>query len=555
MAYAIQNGNFGSASTWDTGIVPTGSENAYANGFTIQVSGTVNCNSVRNDASNYYLVNTAIPLMTSNTTPSGNVIVSGQGIGAEGWKAFDRSNSTMWQCNTVNIGWLGYIFPTGKIIKRYSIFTAGSGVHPRTWTFEGSNDGSSWTVLDTQTLVTLSNVTFYTYPITNTTSYTYYRINITATANPGANPALAEFEMTESTSDVIGKVVGGTFNLLNGTNLTCTASTGVIVGSTTAPITFALPFGSSATVNATIPSVTTVVNYAAVLLNGLGTLNFNGDISCGPTSTTNMRVINITAAGTLNYNGVCTNGGNTISQCNSIFSSAAATINIITTGFSGGNTLTQANSSVFMNNGGTLFITSSGNISNGTSPAVTIIGGVSLTIVGSVVGGSIEAIRNTTTAVASTTIIGSVTAGNAANAIVALAAVRVVGPLVNTNQYMAVYAPKMLIDSTTSWQFQQLSGPDITLYAPGANVGNPATSDVRFGVSYGLGSFTGTLRVPSPSNVLQGNLTDATTGTYLPSSPADFVSELNTSTASVAVRLQNCSTVSTTGDQIASYGV
>lgn len=555
MAFAITGGTFNTPSIWDTGVVPTGSENAYANGFTIQVSGTVNCNSVRNDASDYYLVNTAIPLMTSNTTPSGNVIVSGQGVGAEGWRAFDRSNSTFWQCNTVNIGWLGYIFPTGKTIKRYSIFTtSGSGVHPRTWTFEGSNDGSSWTVLDTQTLVTLSNATFYTYPITNTTSYTYYRINITATINPGANPALAEFEMTESTSSVIGKVVGGTFNLTSGSTLTCTASTGVIVGSTTAPITFALPFGSSATVNATIPSVTTVVNYAAVLLNGLGTLNFNGDISCGPTSTTNMRVINITAAGTLNYNGVCTNGGNNTNQCNSIFSSAAANINIITTGFAGGNTLTPANSSIFMNAGGTLFITSSGNISAGVSPAITIVGGVSLTIVGSVVGGSIEAIRNVTTAIANTTVTGSITAGNAANAIVALGGVRVVGPLVNTNQFMAVYAPKMLIDSTTSWQFQQLSGPDITLYAPGANVGNPSASDVRFGVSFGLGSFTGTAYIPTPSTVLLGTQVDATTGTLL-MTPAQFVSELNTSTTPVAVRLQNCATVSSTGDQVASYGV
>ena len=556
MAYAIQNGNFGSASTWDTGIVPTGSEDAYANGFTIQVNGTQSCGAVRNDASDYYLPITSIPLMTSSTSPSGIVSASGQVVGFEGWRAFDRNTTTLWQTTAgTTTGTLSYQFPSSKIIKRYSFRNAGAGAGARNFTFEASNDGSSWTTLDTQTSINVgANGIFTSGLLANTTAYLYYRINVT-TVNGGTTIQMAEFEMTESTSTVVGQTTGGTFNLTNGCILTCTAATGVYVGSTTPTITFALGTGNSATVNATIPSIQATATYAAVLLNGLGTLNFTGDISCGPTSTTNMRVINITAAGTLNYNGVCTNGGNTTNQCNSIFSSTAATINIITTGFSGGNTLTHANSSVFMNNGGTLFITSSGNISNGTSPAVTIIGGVSLTIVGSVVGGSIEAIRNTTTAVASTTIIGSVTAGNAANAIVALGAVRVVGPLVNTNQFMAVYAPKMLIDSTTSWRFQQLSGADITLYAPGANVGNPATSDVRFGVSYGLGSFTGTLRVPSPSNVLQGNLTDATTGTYLPSSPADFVSELNTSTASVAVRLQNCSTVSTTGDQIASYGV
>jgi len=556
MAFAITNGNFGSASTWDTGIVPTGSENAYANGFTIQVNGTQSCGVVRNDASDYYLPNTAIPIMTSSTSPSGIVSASSQVVGLEGWRAFDRNTTTVWQtAGGVTSATLTYQFPSTRVIKRYMWKASSTATTPRDFTFQGSNDGSSFTTLDTQTAINVgTNGIFTSSLLANTTAYLYYRLSIT-TNNGATAIVVTEFEMTESTSTSVGQIIGGTFNLTNGSILTTTATNGVIVGSTTAPVTFGLTGGNSATINATIPSIGAVINYNAVLLSGLGTLNFTGDISCGPTSTTNMRVINITAAGTLNYNGVCTNGGNTTNQCNSIFSGAAATINIITTGFSGGNTLTQANSSIYMNNGGTLFITSSGNISNGVSPAVTIIGGVSLTIVGSVVGGSIEAIRNVTTAVASTTITGSVTAGNAANAIVALAVVRVVGPLVNTNQFMAVYAPKMLIDSTTSWQFQQLSGPDITLYAPGANVGNPATSDVRFGVSYGLGSFTGTLRVPSPSNVLQGNLTDATTGTYLPSSPADFVSELNTSTASVAVRLQNCSTVSTTGDQIASYGV
>ena len=40
MAFAIvNNGNFSNPTTWDTGVVPTGSEDAYANGFTINVDG------------------------------------------------------------------------------------------------------------------------------------------------------------------------------------------------------------------------------------------------------------------------------------------------------------------------------------------------------------------------------------------------------------------------------------------------------------------------------------------------------------------------------------
>lgn len=557
MAFAIQNGNFGSASTWDTGVVPTGSEDAYSNGFTIQVDGNQSLGRVRNDATTFLLPNMPIPIMTSNTTPSGTAFASTQGVGQEAWRAFDQNTTTGWATTVGSLtGVIGYQFPTAKIIKRYLWrASVNAANNPRNWTFQGSNDGVNYTTLDTVTGSQIgANATYTSSILTNTTAYSFYRMNITLN-NGGTNIVqVVELEMTELTGTVNGGVAGGTFNLLNSSNLTCTSSTGVIVGSTTPPITFALAGGNSATVNATILTLTTTANFAAVLLSGLGTLNFTGDISCGPTSTTNNRIINITAAGTLNYNGVCTNGGSTSNQCNSIFSSAAATINIITTGFNGGNNAAIANASIYMNAGGTLFITSSGNISGAVSPAIVIIGG-SITIVGSIVASStIDAIRNITTATPVITITGSITAGSGANGIVTLGAVRIVGPLTNTNQFMAVYAPKMLIDSTTSWTLQQLSGPDITLYAPGANVGNPAASDVRFGVSYGLGSFTGTAYIPTPSTVLLGTQVDATTGTLL-MTPAQFVTELNTSTTPVAVRLQNCSTVNTTGDQIASYNV
>lgn len=559
MAFAITGGTFNTPSIWDTGVVPTGSEDAYANGFTIQVSGTVNCSTVRNTASDYYLVNTAIPLMTSSTSPSGIVTASSQVTGSEGWRAFDRNTATLWQTGGgVTSATLAYQFPSTRIIKRYSFRAVGATTAPRNFTFEAFN-GTIWITGDTQTNINVGAGNVFTSGLINSanTAYSSYRINVT-TVNGGTAIQIAELEMTESISTAVGQILGGTFNLTSGSTLTCTASTGVFVGSTTAPITFALPFGSSATVNATIPSVTTVANYAAVLLNGLGTLNFTGDISCGPTSTTNMRVINITAAGTLNYNGVCTNGGNTITQCNSIFSSAAANINIITTGFAGGNTLTQANSSIFMNAGGTLFITSSGNISAGVSPAITIVGGVSLTIVGNVVGGSIEAIRNVTTAIANTTVTGSITAGTGAPAIVGLGTVTLTGPLINTNGFMAVSAPRLFITSaTTYWSFTSSSGSTRILYtdAPTNVSGFPSTTDVRIGTVYGPTNTTiGTMNVPLPSNVRIGVPTDNTIGTATLTAE-DLFDAISGSTSGVGYRLKNIATVATVGKQIASFNI
>ena len=564
MAFAITGGTFNTASIWDTGTVPTGSEDAYSNGFTIQVSGTVSCNTVRNDASNYYLVNTAVPLMTSNNTPSGTVTVSTQQVGLEGWRAFDRNIATTWATNAVpSVGspaTLTYQFPSTRIIKRYAFRTAvpTSQNVPRDFKFQGSNNGISFIDLDSITGSNVGGSAWYTSTLlVYTTPYLYYRFSCTL-VNSGVNVQLTEFEMTESTSTAVGQIVGGTFNLLNGSNLTVTASTGVVVGSTTPTITFALPSGSTASVNATIPAITTVANYAAVQLNGLGTLNFTGDISCGPTSTTNVRVINITAAGTLNYSGVCTNGGNTSNQTNSIYSSAAGTINITTSGFAGGNFLAFANSSVYLNNGGTLNIESSGNIRGGNSPAVTIIGG-DLTVNGNVVGGALSpAITNITTATPLININGTVSGGTGSPAITSLGTVQLIGPLINNNGYMAVNAPSLFITSaTTYWSFTTSGSTNRILYtdAPTNTTGFPNASDVRLDEIYGPTNTTvGTMNVPLPSDVRINVPTDNTVGTATLTAQ-DLFDAISGSTSGVGYRLKNIATVATVGKQIASFNI
>jgi len=354
-----------------------------------------------------------------------------------------------------------------------------------------------------------------------------------------------------------GIVAGGTFNLTNGCNLTCTAATGVYVGSVTPTITFALAGGNIATVNATIPAIPTIATYTAVLLNGLGTLRFYGDISCGPTSTTNVRVINITAAGRLEYSGVCTNGGNTSNQTNSIISTALATIIIDTIGFAGGNIAAATNASVYLAAGGTLEIT--GPITGGNSPAVVMVGG-SVTVTGNVTAGSSAAITNITTS-AVITVTGLITASSTTNAIIGLGLVKLFGAVTNTNiinanRFDGVYSPQLTIESTTtSWAFQNQAGTVITLYGSGASLGNPNESDVRFGTTYGpSNTLTGSCRIPNPNTVLLGALTDNTTGTLI-MTPDEFIEELGVNSRDIAVRLQNTSTVTTTGDQIVSYNI
>lgn len=50
---------------------------------------------------------------------------------------------------------LGYNLPSGQVLKEYTLYTTGSDSEvPQSWTMEGSNDGTNWTVLHT---VTASN--------------------------------------------------------------------------------------------------------------------------------------------------------------------------------------------------------------------------------------------------------------------------------------------------------------------------------------------------------------------------------------------------------------
>jgi hypothetical protein len=95
--------------------------------------------------------------------------------------------------------------------------------------------------------------------------------------------------------------------------------------------------------------------------------------------------------------------------------------------------------------------------------------------------------------------------------------------------------------------------PTMTMYSPNTIADAPAASNVRFGTVYALGSQTGTLRVPLPSQVSQGIQTDNTVGTAA-LTPGDVWNHLLaniTAPNSIGDRLKNAATVDSTGDQIA----
>lgn len=126
---------------------------------------------------------------------------SGAGFGAAA--AFVSAYASKWIGTSPTVPspqWLKRRLPVGstEIATGYTITpdaSSASVFSPKDWKFQGSNDDSSWTDLDTQTNVTAwTNSTAKHYTFSNTTFYRYYRILMTA-HNGGSNVVIVTLAM------------------------------------------------------------------------------------------------------------------------------------------------------------------------------------------------------------------------------------------------------------------------------------------------------------------------------------------------------------------------
>lgn len=128
---------------------------------------------------------TSLPLMTSNTAPAGHV-ASASNTYSTGfpYRAFDGEQvSNSWLANDPFPQWLQRKLPAPQAISGYVISARSPHYAPKNWTLQGSNDGSSFVVIDTQTNQT--NWTSHavgerTFTLAQVETYQYYRLNVTA---------------------------------------------------------------------------------------------------------------------------------------------------------------------------------------------------------------------------------------------------------------------------------------------------------------------------------------------------------------------------------------
>ncbi|OXS74287.1 hypothetical protein B1B04_09170 [Lysinibacillus sp. KCTC 33748] len=132
------------------------------------------------------------PDMTSNTTPSGEAfsdsVYSTSAI-YQSWCGFSSLTSNAWVSARANAPhYLGYNFKDKEVkVTRYSVTSRkldgnDSKTPPKTWNFEGSNNGTDWTVLDTQVNLTWTSTweeKEFNILSEKQNHYLYYRIYIT----------------------------------------------------------------------------------------------------------------------------------------------------------------------------------------------------------------------------------------------------------------------------------------------------------------------------------------------------------------------------------------
>ena len=516
--FAKQNGNWSSASTWDGGLtLPTAGDDVYPNGFTVTLDQNVNVGCLNGGTCPQGVPLSPIPNMTNNTTPAGVGQAFAVQNNATAWVVFKKPtpnfSTNTWTSGVTNSGQIGYQFNTPKNIRRYSWYqTNNANARPKSWNFEGSNDGVTYVVLHTVTAYPTA-ATYFSPSISNPSSYLYYRINVTAVQTSVA-PVIDYLDMTESTDLGNGYGTNGQFNSNVNRTITCTSFG--IVRSTSSNVQVVNIGGSNTTTTITgnIVQYTSIsaVNGVVTIAGGTNTVNITGDVYLDSLST----------------------GG----QGRAI-SSAISTniINIVGNvyGYS-----TDVNNMRVILHQNILNIT--GNVTN--------FGGADTTANSIISGNTVTTVHNITG-----NIIGPPSIGGYC---VVTGILNLTGNLTCTAGIFPLIVNRLRISPSTSISFrlQDTTNANRFMYTDAQNIGQAAEADVRSGIVYGpANDYTGTCAVPPAAAVSIGVPVDNTVGTgYLNATDIWNVPLASITTPnSIGERLKDASTVQSTGAQLAAF--
>jgi hypothetical protein len=575
--YAITNGNWSAGATWNTGVVPTSADDVFTNNFTVNMDVNATVISLNNTFS---LGAVATPIMTSNTTPSPYSVSASNELNGAAWLAFDRNTATAWSTTSGAGGVANIIFDFSagdtRVLKAYSIYTPSTnpGNNPRTWTFDGSNNGSTWITLDTVSLgssIGASSV-YNSSILANTTAYRYYRLNVTTTTNVGG-VQVGELALWEANRAAIAS--GGSFNFntagvtVSATSVGQAVSNIFTITNTTGTVTLSvasninavssqttMTYSGAGNFTFTCPNIVVAISSGTaqvIVKSGSGLLTYNGNPICLPV---------VLASGAINYcinstngdvivngnpAGSPTNNGNgTVSAIRQTSGNLTINGNIVPDG-----TISLNVARTAVNFSGTT-LTLNGNTQDGSGFAIVSSGTVNIN--GTLRGGnSVYANANITINMNGDVYAGLSPAINCSAFTASI--VNLTGNMYNTLGRMAIWCPNVFISNTatTMWRMDTGGGNYKFLYSADSTPNLPPQTDVRFGTTFGPAlSLTGTMVTVSAANTRKDVPTDNTVGTGELTS-ADIISGINASSDSLAVRLKNTLTDTTAGNIISQY--
>jgi hypothetical protein len=452
--------------------------------------------------------------------------------------------------------------------------------------------------------------------IGNSTGYRYYRVNITLNGGttplaftelelyqPGTVTLSSGGSFIFNSGSISGSVTSTTQGLFAGaTNL-------VQVTATTGSVTLNLSSNASGQIAGNLFLHSGNCNFnlngqnfsggiaSAVCINktSAGTININGNILAstaatagGFTSNNGNTVVvgnvtggsgatgisqtlgNLTVIGNISGGTGASTTGVALSGASSQFTvigniTGGTTTNAFGISFSGtsgsvtGNVTGGTNASAFgISTSGLVTVTGNvtGNTANGinTSNTVNVTGNITAGA-GNAIGIS-SATPNLTINVTGTVTATSTATGIAIGGGTGIQVVNLSGNMINVGGRQAIYSQNLFISNTTTsqWRLFTPGSQNKTLYSADTFPNLPSSTNVRSGSVYGVSNtLSGSMVVPSPSDVRLNVPVDNTVGTGTSLTAADFLNEISSSNNAVAQRLRNIATDDTVGSLLTGF--
>ena len=541
---AIKSGNWSDSTVWSSGVVPTTGDYVYSNNNVVTVDqNTANLALLSNYS---FTPTTAVPIMTSNTTPYGVVSASfTNGLTLPAYYAFNgEANNNFFQSNLTIGDYIQYDFTSSIAIDQFSIQFGGSttvSMSLQAW------NGSSWNTLQSSLCTSLS---YYSSPLAgNSTLYSKYRVSFnTAVYAQIREVYFYEYGKTTSVS------AGGRFQISRSGSTTITATNFDYSNNTY--LNSLIYIYSSGSVSI-VGNLNTQINQRrAIEYYGTGSLNIVGNLIGNTTNAVN----------TLYFNGYSSSlniTGDVISYYTQNCDVVAIASNYTTVNITGklinnstANTAIYSNN-VLVVNGANSTINVVGNMENNTTLYAIEDNFITLCLN---LGGTGNTLTHTGASV-NTSFLGATISGLSLTNKILLT-----GPFqaskygvqsIQLRRYFIIPTSGSYVrhkdNSTGGANYPGAIANNFTYYSPDTIVDAPIPANVRQGVTYALGTYTGTLAVPSPSSVSYGVATDNTTGSAVltPQAVWDYALINLTGSGTIGARMKNVSTVESTGAQLA----